>query len=76
MANEFWNIVAGIIGGIIIGFALHSGMGHTWGKLLWKIFHKGERPYCYGRLYSYTSIECDKCLDNVRCREVCRTSIE
>ena len=76
LANEFWNVIVGIIGGFIIGMVIHSAMGHTWGKRLWEIFHKDERPLCYGMAYRYSNNDCLNCKYNIDCEKLCRTFTE
>lgn len=76
MANEFWNVIMGIVGGFIIGMVVHSAMGHTWGKRLWEIFHKGEQPYCYGKRFDYHNTWCTNCDFYIGCEKTYLTSTE
>lgn len=76
MANEFWNVVVGIIGGVIIGMVLHSAMGHTWGKRLWEIFHRDEKPSCYGDIRIQGIDMCYDCKYFLECENKCHTSTE
>ena len=75
MANEFWNVIVGIISGIIMGMVIHSALGHTWGKRLWEIFHRDETPPCYGKHDECLIPDLSKCKHISGCYIKCHGSI-
>jgi hypothetical protein len=41
--EEFWNVVVAAIASFVLGMAVHSALGHTYGPWLRKVFHRGKR---------------------------------
>lgn len=76
MANELINIIVGILGGIVIGMVLHSGMGHTYHDKLWILFHEPDKKVCYGKDHRISSTRCSICNIMIGCRKKCLTSLE
>lgn len=42
--EEFWNLVIGQIAAFVVGMATHSALGHTYGQLMVKWFHRSPKP--------------------------------
>lgn len=71
MANELVNVLVAAIASFILGMVVHSALGHTYGKLLWRIFHKYEKPTCYGKDYDTIDYWCTSCDYQEECERLC-----
>lgn len=58
--EEFWNLVIGQVAAFIMGMATHSALGHSYGGLMIKLFHRRRCVFCGSRAEAQLDV-CEKC---------------